>query len=72
MPALNHAPSKGPGIFVNRADNISTRRTGPGLINSHGGSSDVILRLVDNIIRLLENIGESLTNRSVSDLSSAP
>ena len=70
---LREAPSHGPAIFVNRHDNRSTRKTRLNLGNSYEESTDTILRLVDNIIRLLESVDAKLTIDSVvSNLSSTP
>ena len=72
MSALNQASSKSPDILVIRGGNILTRRTALGLNKTHGGSTDVVLWLIDNIIRLLENIGRPLINRSISNLVVLP
>ena len=70
---LKEAPSHGPAISVNRHDNRSTRKTRLNLGNSYEESTDTILRLVDNIIRLLESVDAKLTIDSVvSNLSSTP
>ena len=72
MRPLRQAPSNGFVIFVDRDDNKSIRRTRLNLGNSHEESSDIILRLVDNVIRLLENIEGPLINVNVSNPSSTP
>ena len=78
MRPLRQAPSNGFAIFVDREDredgyyNRSFRRTRLNLGNSHEESSDIILRLVDNVIRLLENIEGPLINVNVSNPSSTP
>ena len=70
---LKQAPSHGPAIFVNRDDNRSTRKTRLNLGSSFEESTDTILRLVDNIIRLLESVDARLMLDSyVSNRSSAP
>ena len=70
---LRQAPSRGPAIFVNRDDSRSTRKTRLNLGNSDEESTNTILRLVDNIIRLLENVdGPLMIASDVSNLSSVP
>ena len=63
MRPLRQASSNGPAIFVN---NWYGRRTRLNLGNSLEESTDIILRLVDNIIRLLENIEGHLIHLTVS------
>ena len=71
MRPLIQASSNGLAIFVNRDDNRSTRRTRLSPRKSYEESTDIVLRLVDNVIRLLESIEGPLINLSVSYRSSA-
>ena len=71
MRPLIQASSNGLAIFVSRDDNRSTRRTRLSLGNSYEESTDIVLGLVDNLIRLLESIEGPLINLSVSYRSSA-
>ena len=72
MRPLRQAPSNGLSIFVDRVGNRSFRSTRLSLGNSQQESSDIILRLVDNVIRLLENIEGPLINLDVSNPNSTP
>lgn len=70
---LRQAPYRGPTIFVIRDDNRSTKKTRLNLGNSDEESTNTILRLVDNIIRLLENVdGPLMIASDVSNLSGVP
>ena len=70
MRPLRQAPSNGLSIFVDRVDNRSFKSTRLNLGNSQQESSDIILRFVDNVIRLLENIEGPLINLNVSNPNS--
>ena len=70
---LRQVASRGPAIFVNRDDNRSTGKTRLNLGNSDEEITDTVLRLVDNIIRLLESVdGPLMIASDVSNLSSVP